>query len=434
MCILTIWEVLKNDYLNFENVNFYKVSLGEKGREEDKEIFDYCIKNNMICVGFNDDTDYTKYSYDIDKIDEKEIEKRRNEIYKTIDEKGVEVNPSHKSSIRYIVLEMKKGDIVLVSDGTTKIKAIGVITGDYEYKKDSPLKDFNMYQFRKVKWLWIAKNEDEYIDVSKIQKVKRSFGESTIHRLDKNTLNIEFLREFIINNLPYDDIKKIVIQKLKEHKKSKNVFKSDNFKNAPKYYLIIDEINRGNISNILGELITLLEKDKRLTGKNQIIATLPYSKEPFAVPPNLYIIGTMNTADRSIALLDIALRRRFGFIEIEPDYEMLKDKNIGGINLAELLKALNDKIVISKDKDHRIGHSYFLNVNDKNDLWFVWYYEIIPLLEEYFYGDFEGLKQVLGDKFVDTNNYEIKKLEGDEFINALNAIIQNNQNIGEGNE
>ncbi|MCQ6253579.1 AAA family ATPase [Methanocaldococcus sp.] len=223
-------------------------------------------------------------------------------------------------------------------------------------------------------------------------------------------------------NLTYDQIKQKVIEAIK----NKSLTKED-FENAPKYYLIIDEINRGNISNILGELITLLEKDKRLGEENEIITTLPYSKEPFAVPPNLYIIGTMNTADRSIALLDIALRRRFGFIEIEPDYDVLNDKNIDEINLAELLKALNDKIVKLKDRDHRIGHSYFLNVNNKDNLWFVWYHEIIPLLEEYFYGDFDSLKKVLGEKFVDVDNCEIKKLEGDEFINALKEIIQNNQ-------
>ena len=210
-------------------------------------------------------------------------------------------------------------------------------------------------------------------------------------------------------NLTYEEIKQKVIHAIK----NKELTKED-FKNAPKYYLIIDEINRGNISNVLGELITLLEKDKRLGEENEIITTLPYSKESFAVPPNLYIIGTMNTADRSIALLDIALRRRFGFMEIEPDYKALQDKNIKGINLAELLEGLNKKIVELIDKDHRIGHSYFLNVKDIEDLRFVWRYEIIPLLEEYFYGDFEGLKKVIGD-FI--KNGEI----------ALNEDNQNNQ-------
>ncbi|EHP85989.1 McrB family protein [Methanotorris formicicus] len=247
-------------------------------------------------------------------------------------------------------------------------------------------------------------------------KNKENNGNTTVSNINFNTTKNE--------NLTYEEIKQKVINAIK----NKELTKKD-FEKAPKYCLIIDEINRGNISNILGELITLLEKDKRLTEKNEIIATLPYSKEPFVVPPNLYIIGTMNTADRSIALLDIALRRRFGFLEIEPNYDKI-NKEIGGINLAELLKSINKKIVELKDKDHRIGHSYFLNVENFEDLWFVWYHEIIPLLEEYFYGDFEGLKQVLGEKFVDSNNYKIKKLEGNEFIEALKSIIQNNQNRG----
>jgi 5-methylcytosine-specific restriction protein B len=215
-------------------------------------------------------------------------------------------------------------------------------------------------------------------------------------------------------NLNYIQIKQKVINAIKNKKLTK-----DDFQNAPKYYLIIDEINRGNISNILGELITLLEKDKRLGEDNEIIIDLPYSKEPFAVPPNLYIIGTMNTADKSIALLDTALRRRFGFLEIEPNYDLItkdnlinvwkekcNDKEFNKIKkediekmfqklgndefLKKLLETINTKITLLKDRDHRIGHSYFLNVKDIDDLRFVWYNEIIPLLMEYFYNDWES--------------------------------------------
>jgi len=155
----------------------------------------------------------------------------------------------------------------------------------------------------------------------------------------------------------------------------------------------------------------------------------------------------MNTADKSIALLDVALRRRFGFLEIEPNYELLKDKNIKGINLSELLKTINTKITLLKDRDHRIGHSYFLNIEDIDDLKFVWYNEIIPLLMEYFYNDWECLKEILKD-FVngekpkininsdliddDLKLYEIKELTGAEFINTLNSVI-NPKSIGENN-
>jgi 5-methylcytosine-specific restriction protein B len=241
-----------------------------------------------------------------------------------------------------------------------------------------------------------------------------------IGKYEDNNINIKNIKPKPekLKNLNYEKIKQDVINAIENRELTKK-----DFHDAPKHYLIIDEINRGNISNILGELITLLEKDKRLGEDNEIITTLPYSKEPFAVPPNLHIIGTMNTADRSIALLDIALRRRFGFMEIEPNYKALQDKNIKGVNLAKLLETLNKKIVKSIDKDHRIGHSYFLKVENIEDLKFVWYYEIIPLLEEYFYGDFEGLKKVIGDFIKDG---EINKgLDGDEFITALNGIIEN---------
>ncbi|AIJ06292.1 hypothetical protein JH146_1450 [Methanocaldococcus bathoardescens] len=243
-----------------------------------------------------------------------------------------------------------------------------------------------------------------------------------------------------INNIiDYEQIKQKVINAIK----NKELTKED-FQNAPKFILIIDEINRGNISNIFGELITLLEKDKRLTEENEMIVELPYSKELFAVPPNLYIIGTMNTADRSIALLDIALRRRFGFLEIEPNYDLI-DKEIEGINLKELLQTINDKITLLKDRDHRIGHSYFLNVKNIEDLKFVWYNEIIPLLMEYVYNDWESLKEILGSfveevktnvkinsDLIDSEEqkiYKIKEFENDEeFIKALKSITISNEN------
>jgi len=167
-----------------------------------------------------------------------------------------------------------------------------------------------------------------------------------------------------------------------------------------KYILIIDEINRGNISKIFGELITLIEEDKRLGEENEITAILPYSREKFNIPSNLYIMGTMNTADRSIALLDVALRRRFKFIELMPEYQKtgLNKKKIGGVNLGKLLQRLNEKIEIMIDRDHQIGHSYFLKVKEgsKESLEEIWYKDIVPLLQEYFYNDWEKLEQLLG--------------------------------------
>jgi 5-methylcytosine-specific restriction endonuclease McrBC GTP-binding regulatory subunit McrB len=164
-----------------------------------------------------------------------------------------------------------------------------------------------------------------------------------------------------------------------------------------KYLIIIDEINRANISKVFGELITLIEDDKRLGTKNELEVTLPYSKEKFGVPKNLYILGTMNISDRSIALLDIALRRRFAFIELKPNPELLKDRQIEDVSLKQLLTTLNRRITVLIGRDYQIGHSYFINIESLAELRFIWYYRIIPLLQEYFYNDSERLKAVLGD-------------------------------------
>jgi len=158
-----------------------------------------------------------------------------------------------------------------------------------------------------------------------------------------------------------------------------------------KYLLIIDEINRGNISKVFGELITLLEDDKR----EALTVQLPYSKDQFTVPKNLFVLGTMNTADRSIALLDIALRRRFNFIEIMPDYKLIEN-SIDGVDLAALLKTVNQKLEVMTDRDHQIGHSYFMNVDDVQALHSVWYNKVLPLLSEYFYNDWDRLIEVVG--------------------------------------
>jgi 5-methylcytosine-specific restriction protein B len=176
--------------------------------------------------------------------------------------------------------------------------------------------------------------------------------------------------------------------------------------------LIIDEVNRGNIANIFGELITLIEKDKRAGGKEALSTTLPYSKERFSVPSNLYIIGTMNTADRSIEALDTALRRRFSFLEMTPQLDLLvlPDLEEKGIDIQKMLQVINSRIEYLLDRDHVIGHAYFMNLRDAEEpfeeLKNLFKKKILPLMQEYFYNDYSKIGMVLGSDFVERSGFK----------------------------
>ncbi|WP_375147489.1 AAA family ATPase, partial [Vibrio parahaemolyticus] len=165
--------------------------------------------------------------------------------------------------------------------------------------------------------------------------------------------------------------------------------------------LIIDEINRGNISNIFGELITLIEPSKRSGAKEALSVKLPYSKDMFSVPDNLHIIGTMNTADKSLAQIDIALRRRFQFEEMMTNYELLAAVPlIDGIDIEQMVRVINKRIELLYDREHTIGHSFFLPLVEDPSierLSQIMALEILPLLEEYFFEDWERVAMVLGD-------------------------------------
>jgi hypothetical protein len=166
------------------------------------------------------------------------------------------------------------------------------------------------------------------------------------------------------------------------------------------FVLIIDEINRGNVAGIFGELITLIEPDKRLGAAESSTIILPYSKDPFSVPLNLHIIGTMNTADRSVEALDTALRRRFSFIECPSRPELLKGITVEGVALEELLTTINERVEQLLDRDHHIGHSYFMNIGSLDDLKRAFANKVLPLLMEYFHGDARKVGAVLGEAFV----------------------------------
>ncbi|MDR2274395.1 MAG: AAA family ATPase [Sphingobacterium sp.] len=201
--------------------------------------------------------------------------------------------------------------------------------------------------------------------------------------------------------------------------------------------LIIDEINRGNVSAIFGELITLIEESKRAGRDEALEVILPYSKQKFSVPSNLYLIGTMNTADRSVEALDTALRRRFAFVEMMPNAELLGDIIIENINLQHVFSRINNRIKVLLDKDHQIGHSYLINVQSPRDLSHAFNNCIVPLLKEYFYRDEEKIALVLGPGFVEIEKDsfsadlfpDFDKIRKPQYKTKLNVLEVPEENI-----
>ena len=273
---------------------------------------------------------------------------------------------------------MEIGDLVVIEKSNTSIDAIGVITGEYKYNKS-----MGRYpRSRSVRWL--AKD----IDQDMVQFLPN--GRKQLSRF--SLFAFDYIGMDVISQILNENTIAPVLEVEQETKP---------------YVFIIDEINRGNISKIFGELITLIEDTKRAGASEAMEATLPYSGELFSVPKNVYILGTMNTADRSIALMDTALRRRFEFAEMMPNSEVLKSLGAGMIavgndtlNVARMLEIINKRIEYLFDREHTIGHAFFTKLAEDPSLETlagIFEKNVIPLLQEYFYEDYEKIQLVLGD-------------------------------------
>lgn len=257
--------------------------------------------------------------------------------------------------------EVVIGDLILVSLGNKLFRAVAEVTGEYEYVEDAPF-----HQMRKVRWLALFEGGHAASELYQKEVVM-----SSLYRMDPEAIRFEKLEALLTEQAEEDPLRPHV--------------------------LIIDEINRANISKVFGELITLIEPDKREGQDNAVTVKLPYSGEDFSVPANLHLLGTMNTADRSIALLDTALRRRFEFEEVMPNPGLLKGLVIEGVNLGQLLEALNQRIEALYDRDHTIGHAYLMGLQSLDDLERAFRRKVLPLLQEYFYENWSQVRRVLYD-------------------------------------
>lgn len=327
----------------------FKMSLGAIDSRDDAHVFDECIRDGHALLGWGGEIDWSDARYD----ERDAITRHLAQHDPAIEKPAAQAKYLHAFRNRARI-----GDIVVVSRGNLEFRAIGIFESAYEFH---PREDDRFHHRRRVRWLW----HDGALPSSQI--LSGRFSQETIYRISPASVNFAALAAYLTppgatGHLPY--------------------------------VLIIDEINRANVSKVFGEMITLLEPDKRAGGAQAISVTLPYSGDRFSLPANLHVLGTMNTADRSIALLDTALRRRFAFIEMAPDPDLLSVCE--GIDLAVLLSRLNERIEYLFDRDHLIGHACFMGCTTRADLDAVMRHKVIPLLAEYFHEDWDRVIAILG--------------------------------------
>lgn len=360
ICQLASANVKSNISEKFDlgNRAIWKMSLGRAGIEDD--LYRSCLDNDVVLLGWGDAIDFTGCN------ELQSIKQKLTEFDYSINQ--LDTASSYVNTFKN---KIKNGDLVVITDGNIKFRAIAEVIGAYEYDREQ---EFSYHQVRKVKWLKSfspSLNNEDYF--------KKIFSQSTVYNLE--------------NAVDKDKLKNLLTLE--------KTVKSDR---DDKFVLIIDEINRGNISKIFGELITLIEESKRVGKAEALEIILPNSPNvKFGVPENLYIIGTMNSSDRSLTSVDIALRRRFEFIEMQPQPEVLKDiviQGLGGGAVSNILEVMNKRIKVLLDRDHCIGHAYFTPLIEKpslENLMHIFEKRIIPLLQEYFFDDWTKINLVLGE-------------------------------------
>ena len=363
--------------LNLTGKRIWKMSLGNSLIPDESAIYEECMATGVALLGYGSGIDFSGCQSRKDIVQRFQAANR-----------NVESDEYAVTAVNTFVVKMKVGDLVVVSDGLFKFRAIGIVEGGYEFVGGQP--DFD--QRRKVRWLRQYAPSLPHSDL-----MNNQFSQMTIYQLHLGaSIDEGKLRGLLAEPATGEPDRA----------------------HAPRV-LIIDEINRGNVSRIFGELITLIEPSKRLGAKEELTVTLPYSRKPFGVPSNVYLVGTMNSADRSLTGLDVALRRRFTFKEMAPQPGLLDHVDVSGVGIGALLRVINQRIEILLDREHCIGHAYFMPLaakdgNTLSALAGVFRNQLLPLLQEYFFDDWERIGWVLNDPNKSATQFQfIRKPPGD---------------------